>query len=254
MATQPPVSLLHPDDQTLGFIAADGLDALCAVEISSKELLLCFSALASTWTPTAAAPANRSSCGPPCPTPHVSDLSVTFWTHPLPPQTNWPGSRKCFNAPYLSVYSESAVDVFDVRPLNVDGSLNLLGLETVRLIYFRNKMAEGDELVVPETSDNSRKQLVRSMNNKRRFSFRVPEEERLQQRREMLRSSSQNGSALRRELSGGSYSSKRHTMTSPSESSLSSGGGVDCGDAPLSQFDREVSKKNPSKNYISQEE
>ena len=28
-----------------------------------------------------------------------------------------------------------------VRPLNVDGSLNLLGLETVRLIYFRNKTA-----------------------------------------------------------------------------------------------------------------
>lgn len=28
-----------------------------------------------------------------------------------------------------------------VRALNVDGSLNLLGLETVRLIYFRNKMA-----------------------------------------------------------------------------------------------------------------
>lgn len=44
-------------------------------------------------------------------------------------------------------------------------------------------LSEGDELVVPETSDNSRKQMVRSMNNKRRFSFRVPEEERLQQRR-----------------------------------------------------------------------
>ena len=28
-----------------------------------------------------------------------------------------------------------------MRPLNVDGSLNLLGLETVRLIYFRNKTA-----------------------------------------------------------------------------------------------------------------
>ena len=55
-------------------------------------------------------------------------------------------------------------------------------------------------------------------------------------------SSSQNGSALRRELSGGSYGSKRQTMTSPSESSLSSGGGMDCGDAPLSQFDREVSE------------
>lgn len=98
--------------------------------------------------------------------------------------------------------------VGQVRPLNIDGSLNLLGLETVRLVYFRNKMAgesaslqlnrksrqevrlkllvvvsEGDELVVPETSDNSRKQMLRSMNNKRRFSFRVPEEERLQQRR-----------------------------------------------------------------------
>lgn len=31
-------------------------------------------------------------------------------------------------------------------------------------------------------------------------------------------------------------------MTSPSESSLSSGGGMDGGDAPLSQFDREVSE------------
>lgn len=37
--------------------------------------------------------------------------------------------------------------------------------------------------MVPETSDNSRKQMVRNINNKRRFSFRVPEEERAQQRR-----------------------------------------------------------------------
>ncbi|EDL94817.1 CDC42 binding protein kinase alpha, isoform CRA_b [Rattus norvegicus] len=106
-----------------------------------------------------------------------------------------------YNAPYLSIYSENAVDIFDVnsmewiqtlplkkvRPLNTEGSLNLLGLETIRLIYFKNKMAEGDELVVPETSDNSRKQMVRNINNKRRYSFRVPEEERMQQRREMLR-------------------------------------------------------------------
>lgn len=51
--------------------------------------------------------------------------------------------------------------------------------------------------------------------------------------------SSQNGNALRRELSSSSYSSKRNTMTSPSESSLSSGGGMDAGDTP--QYDREVS-------------
>lgn len=50
-------------------------------------------------------------------------------------------------------------------------------------LWPRCYLPEGDELVVPETSDNSRKQMVRSMNNKRRFSFRVPEEERLQQRR-----------------------------------------------------------------------
>uniref|UniRef100_A0A8C9YMT9 Serine/threonine-protein kinase MRCK alpha n=1 Tax=Sander lucioperca TaxID=283035 RepID=A0A8C9YMT9_SANLU len=300
-----PVNLLHPEDHTLAFIPQQNLDALCAVEISSKELLLCFSAIGV----------------------YVDSQGRRSRQQEL----MWPAvpTSACYNAPYLSVYSENAIDVFDVntmewiqtiplkkvRPLNVDGSLNLLGLETVRLIYFRNKMAEGDELVVPETSDNSRKQMVRSMNNKRRFSFRVPEEERLQQRREMLRdpemrnklisnptnfnhvahmgpgdgiqilkdlpmnvrvqesragfsgsvsipsitknraepgrsmsassglgirSSSQNGSALRREMSGGSYG-KRQTMTSPSESSLSSGGGMDCADAPLSQFDREDS-------------
>ncbi|KAK1889326.1 hypothetical protein KUDE01_014003, partial [Dissostichus eleginoides] len=305
-----PVNLLHPEDHTLAFIPQQGLDAFCAVEISSKELLLCFSSIGV----------------------YVDSQGRRSRQQEL----MWPAVpiSACYNAPYLSVYSENAVDVFDVntmewiqtiplkkvRPLNVDGSLNLLGLETVRLIYFRNKMA-GDELVVPETSDNSRKQMVRSMNNKRRFSFRIPEEERLQQRREMLRdpemrnklisnptnfnhvahmgpgdgiqilkdlpmnvrvqesragfsgsvsipsitknraepgrsmsassglgirSSSQNGSALRRELSGGSYSSKRQTMTSPSESSLSSGGGMDCGDAPLSQFDREWQAVSPS--------
>uniref|UniRef100_A0A671QPN1 Serine/threonine-protein kinase MRCK alpha n=1 Tax=Sinocyclocheilus anshuiensis TaxID=1608454 RepID=A0A671QPN1_9TELE len=305
----PPVSMLHPDDPTLAFIKAENLDALCAVEISNKELLLCF-----------------------------SKIAVYVDTHgrrSRQQELMWPAmpTACCYNAPYLSVYSENAVDVFEVntmewiqtiplkkvRPLNMDGSLNLLGLETVRLIYFRNKTAEGDELVVPEVCDNSRKQMVRSMSNKRRFSFRIPEEERLQQRRDMLkdpekrsklisnpmnfnhvahmgpgdgmqilrdlpmnvraqdnravfsgsvsipsitknraepgrsmsassglgmrtytqvsalifiifRSSSQNGSALRRELSGGSYSSKRQTMTSPSESSLSSGGGMDVGE------------------------
>uniref|UniRef100_A0A1A8JW50 non-specific serine/threonine protein kinase n=3 Tax=Nothobranchius TaxID=28779 RepID=A0A1A8JW50_NOTKU len=301
-----PVSLLHPEDHTLAFIPQQNLSALCAVEISNKELLLCFSAIG----------VYVDSQG------RRSRQQELMWPA-------WP-SAACYSAPYLSVHSENAVDVFDVntmewiqtiplkkvRPLNADGSLNLLGLETVRLIYFRNKLAEGDELVVPETSDNNRKQLMRSMNNKRRYSFRVPEEDRLQQRREMLRdpemrsklisnptnfnhvahmgpgdgiqilkdlpmnvrvqesragfsgsvsipsitknraepgrsmsassglgirSPSQNGSALRRELSGGSYGSKRQTMTSPSESSLSSGGGVDCGEAPLSQFDREDS-------------
>ncbi|XP_031246968.1 serine/threonine-protein kinase MRCK alpha isoform X10 [Mastomys coucha] len=172
-----PSNMLHPNDHTLSFITHQPMDALCAVEISNKEYLLCFNSIG-IYTDCQGRrsrqqelmwPANPSSC--------------------------------CYNAPYLSVYSENAVDIFDVnsmewiqtlplkkvRPLNTEGSLNLFGLETIRLIYFKNKMAEGDELVVPETSDNSRKQMVRNINNKRRYSFRVPEEERMQQRREMLR-------------------------------------------------------------------
>ncbi|XP_053461539.1 serine/threonine-protein kinase MRCK alpha isoform X9 [Nycticebus coucang] len=301
-----PSSMLHSNDHTLSFIGHQPMDAICAVEISSKEHLLCFNSIG-IYTDCQGRrsrqqelmwPANPSSC--------------------------------CYNAPYLSVYSENAVDIFDVnsmewiqtlplkkvRPLNNEGSLNLLGLETIRLIYFKNKMAEGDELVVPETSDNSRKQMVRNINNKRRYSFRVPEEERMQQRREMLRdpemrnklisnptnfnhiahmgpgdgiqilkdlpmnprpqesrtvfsgsvsipsitksrpepgrsmsassglsarSSTQNGSALKREFSGGSYSAKQQPMPSPSEGSLSSGGMDQGSDAPARDYDGEDS-------------
>ncbi|XP_041420163.1 serine/threonine-protein kinase MRCK alpha isoform X3 [Xenopus laevis] len=172
-----PYSLLHSEDHTLSFITQQPTDAICAVEISNKEYLLCFSSVG---------------------------VYVDYQGRRSRQQElMWPAVPLscCYNAPYLSVYSENAVDVFDitsmewiqtiplkkVRPLNSEGSLNLLGLETIRLIYFKNKMAEGDELVVPETSDKSRKQMVRNMNNKRRYSFRVPEEERMQQRREMLR-------------------------------------------------------------------
>ncbi|NWR47468.1 MRCKA kinase, partial [Regulus satrapa] len=299
-------SLLHPDDHTLSFISQQPTDAICAVEISNKEYLLCFSS--------------------------VGVYVDCQGRRSRQQELMWPAtpSSCCYNAPYLSVYSENAIDIFDVnsmewiqtiplkkvRPLNTEGSLNLLGLETVRLIYFKNKMAEGDELVVPETSDNSRKQMVRNINNKRRYSFRVPEEERMQQRRSMLRdpemrnklisnptnfnhiahmgpgdgiqilkdlpmslrpqesrtvfsgsvsipsitksrtepgrsmsassglaarSSAQNGSALRREFSGGSYGAKRQPMASPSDGSLSSGGLEQGSDAPTRDYEREDS-------------
>ncbi|XP_074845964.1 serine/threonine-protein kinase MRCK alpha isoform X3 [Carettochelys insculpta] len=301
-----PHSLLHPDDHTLSFITQQPTDAICSVEISNKEYLLCFSS--------------------------VGVYVDCQGRRSRQQELMWPAtpSSCCYNAPYLSVYSENSVDIFDVnsmewiqtiplkkvRPLNTEGSLNLLGLETIRLIYFKNKMAEGDELVVPETSDNSRKQMVRNINNKRRYSFRVPEEERMQQRREMLRdpemrnklisnptnfnhiahmgpgdgiqilkdlpmnlrpqesrtmfsgsvsipsitksrtepgrsmsassglaarSSAQNGSALRREFSGGSYGAKRQPMASPSDGSLSSGGLDQGSDVPTRDYEREDS-------------
>lgn len=40
-----PQSLLHPDDHTLSFITQQPTDAICAVEISNKEYLLCFSSV-----------------------------------------------------------------------------------------------------------------------------------------------------------------------------------------------------------------
>lgn len=105
-----------------------------------------------------------------------------------------------------------------IRPLNSEGTLNLLNCEPPRLIYFKSKFSgktfsaggsEGGEgrqglgvtqheghvkplapfctptgtvLNVPDTSDNSKKQMLRTR-SKRRFVFKVPEEERLQQRR-----------------------------------------------------------------------
>ncbi|MEQ2316098.1 Serine/threonine-protein kinase MRCK beta, partial [Ameca splendens] len=103
------------------------------------------------------------------------------------------------NSSHLTVYSEYGLDVFDshttewvqtislrkFRPLNAEGTLNLLSSEPPRLIYFSNASSEGD-LIIPETSDHSRKLMVRTR-SKRKFLFKVPEEERLQQRREMLR-------------------------------------------------------------------
>lgn len=105
-----------------------------------------------------------------------------------------------YTAPYLTVFSENALDVFDVRraewvqtvplkkvrPLNPEGSLFLYGTEKVRLTYLRNPLAEKDEFDIPDLTDNSRRQLFRTK-SKRRFFFRVSDELRQQQRREMLK-------------------------------------------------------------------
>uniref|UniRef100_F7EZM2 non-specific serine/threonine protein kinase n=1 Tax=Ornithorhynchus anatinus TaxID=9258 RepID=F7EZM2_ORNAN len=112
----------------------------------------------------------------------------------------WPAAPCGYATPYLTVFSENAIDVFDVRkaewvqsvplkkvrPLNPEGSLCLYGSEKVRLTYLRNRLAEKDEFDIPDLTDNSRRQLLRTK-SKRRFSFRVSEEQRQQQRREMLK-------------------------------------------------------------------
>ncbi|KAK2100209.1 Serine/threonine-protein kinase MRCK gamma [Saguinus oedipus] len=114
----------------------------------------------------------------------------------------WPAAPTGWGyaAPYLTVFSENSIDVFDVRraewvqtvplkkvrPLNPEGSLFLYGTEKVRLTYLRNQLAEKDEFDIPDLTDNSRRQLFRTK-SKRRFFFRVSEEQQKQQRREMLK-------------------------------------------------------------------
>uniref|UniRef100_A0A671QWC3 non-specific serine/threonine protein kinase n=1 Tax=Sinocyclocheilus anshuiensis TaxID=1608454 RepID=A0A671QWC3_9TELE len=167
--------------QWLGIIRdrlCQSLDALHAMEVGASELLLCFSQLGV----------------------YVDATGRRSRTQEL----MWPATplacSKCSNSNYLTVYSDYGVDVFDVhttewvqtislrgiRPLNVEGSLNLFGSEQPHLIYFNNNSSDGCDLAIPETSDNSKKLMVRTR-SKRKFLFKVPEEERLQQRREMLR-------------------------------------------------------------------
>ncbi|XP_054999226.1 serine/threonine-protein kinase MRCK gamma isoform X2 [Sorex araneus] len=151
-------------------------EALGAVELSLSEFLLLFT--------TAGV--------------YVDSAGRKSRAHELP----WPAAPTGWGyaVPYLTVFSENAIDVFDVRraewvqtvplkkvrPLNPEGSLFLYGTEKVRLTYLRNQLAEKDEFDIPELTDNSRRQLFRTK-SKRRFSFRVSEEQRQQQRREMLK-------------------------------------------------------------------
>ncbi|XP_034018471.1 serine/threonine-protein kinase MRCK beta isoform X1 [Thalassophryne amazonica] len=170
-----PISLVSPGDPSLAFLSQQPLDALHALEVGSTELLLCFSHLGI----------------------YVDGQGRRSRTEEL----MWPATPvDCSsNSSHLSVYTEYGVDVFDIhttewvqtislrkiRPLNVEGTLNLLSSEPPRLMYFSNTSSEGD-LTIPETSDHSKKLMVRTR-SKRKFLFKVPEEERLQQRREMLR-------------------------------------------------------------------
>ncbi|XP_052047648.1 serine/threonine-protein kinase MRCK gamma isoform X2 [Apodemus sylvaticus] len=151
-------------------------EALGAVELSLSELLLLFA--------TAAV--------------YVDSAGRKSRSHEL----LWPAAPIGwgYTAPYLTVFSENSIDVFDVRraewvqtvplkkvrPLNPEGSLFLYGTEKVRLTYLRNPLAEKDEFDIPDLTDNSRRQLFRTK-SKRRFFFRVSDEQRQQQRREMLK-------------------------------------------------------------------
>ncbi|KAJ8269907.1 hypothetical protein GJAV_G00108110 [Gymnothorax javanicus] len=171
-----PVSLVSPTDPSLAFLAQQPLDALHALEVGPQEYLLCFSQLGV-----------------------YVDLQGR---RSRAQELMWPATPLACSSSsnLLSVYSEYGIDVFNtasmewvqtlslrkIRPLNLDGSLNLLGAEQPRLVYCTSSAAESSELAIPETTENSKKVIVRTR-SKRKFLFKVPEEERAQQMREMLR-------------------------------------------------------------------
>ncbi|KAM9302185.1 serine/threonine-protein kinase MRCK gamma, partial [Gastrophryne carolinensis] len=171
-----PLNMPHPDEPKLSFLAQTSHDALCAAKLSLSEYLLCYS----TFGVYVNAEGRKSRS------------QEIMW--PAPPLAC---SYRC---PHLTVFSENAVDIFDVRksewiqtvhlkkvrPLNQEGTLCIFGTETVRLVYLRNTLTDQDEFEVPETSDNSRRQLLKTK-SKRHFSFRISDEERQQQRRVMMK-------------------------------------------------------------------
>jgi len=93
-------------------------------------------------------------------------------------------------APYLLVYSENAIDVFDyssiewlqtiplkrVRPLSSNGLINVAySMEPAKLVFMQNKRAGKPELVIPELTFLGQRQLIRK--NKRLQVFKIPPEE-----------------------------------------------------------------------------
>ncbi|CAB1342633.1 unnamed protein product [Coregonus sp. 'balchen'] len=138
-----PVSLVSPGDQSLAFLAQQPLDALHALEVGTAELLLCFSQLGIYVDPTG----KRS---------RAQELM-------------WPATPLACSSSssYLTVYSEYGVDVFDIHTT-----------EWVQTISLRKVKAglsrpynKGD-LAIPETSDNSKKLMVRTR-SKRKFLFKM---------------------------------------------------------------------------------
>uniref|UniRef100_A0A8C4XZY8 non-specific serine/threonine protein kinase n=1 Tax=Gopherus evgoodei TaxID=1825980 RepID=A0A8C4XZY8_9SAUR len=170
-----PLHLPHPEDPRGAAVAQ--MEALRAVEVSLSELILCFSGLGL----------------------YVDGQGRRTRQQEL----MWPATPLscCYSTPYLSVFSENALDVFDVRKAEW---IQTVPLKKVRLLEGNKPQDPGfsevwgecgtdrltelnkDEFNVPETTDNTRRQLVRTK-NKRKFSFRISAEEWQQQRREMMR-------------------------------------------------------------------
>ncbi|PVD25745.1 hypothetical protein C0Q70_13405 [Pomacea canaliculata] len=158
-----PMFLINTDDVSLKFLVQNQVDALMAIELSTDEFLLLFSA-----------------CGV-----YVKSSGERSRSQEI----MWPSSPEAvsYYPPYLVCYAENSVFVFNVntaewvqtmclkktRPLCRDGSLCLLNtFDSQHIIFLKNNYSEDDRLSVAELFKS------RSSRNKRRFSFKSREEER----------------------------------------------------------------------------
>lgn len=153
-----PISLIHPDNQLMGFLAYSAVDAMRAIELSRGEFLLVFQTLG-VYVDSQ----GRKS----------RDTELMYPAIPL---------AVSYSDGYLLVYSETHVDVFNAasgewlqtinvkraRPLNTTGTLSICVINDMpHIIYLSN--IHQRELINVTCCDASGRPVARP---RRRFSLR----------------------------------------------------------------------------------
>ncbi|XP_059484559.1 serine/threonine-protein kinase Genghis Khan isoform X4 [Neocloeon triangulifer] len=159
MGDQHPMSLVHPDNQMLSFLAYSAVDAMLAIELNSKEFLLVFQTLAVYVDAQGRKSREREIMYPAIP------LAVSC------------------QGGHLLVYSETHVDVFNVAtgdwiqtinvkkcfPLDHYGSLAMCTVNDMPHVIYICNIHQPGELVNTTQSDLTGRKMPRP---KRRFSLR----------------------------------------------------------------------------------
>jgi len=143
LGDQHPLSLVHPDNQMLGFLAYNPVDALGAIELPRGEFLLVFNTLG-VYVDLQ----GRKS----------RDVEIMYPAQPTAVATTPDG--------FLLVYSDTHIDVFDAsagewcqtinirktRPLIKTGSLNLSLLQEMPHVTYLSNIHKEDSLSVVKPS------------------------------------------------------------------------------------------------------
>ncbi|KAB1256086.1 Serine/threonine-protein kinase MRCK alpha [Camelus dromedarius] len=194
-----PYRMLHAHDPTLSFIAHQPVDALCAVEVSSIEYLLCFKSIGIYTDSRGLRSRPTELMWPAAPTycrkATLQFLSFTWKQIPdilfynvytlelyTPEHSSLKMQTEFFPQNHIAVitpeeitmYSENAVDVFDVNSTEWIQTIPLKKFKGGRCFVCFKIRVDGDELVFPGPSENPQEQMTRHVSGKRLSSSRVP--------------------------------------------------------------------------------